>query len=249
MAGLGEMAEAIRDVVQAVAIPALVDADDGYGDVKSVVRTVEVLERIGVAGILLEDQDRTVKQPEANAARSIASIESFSQKLRAALGTRRDPELVVIARTDALGSSGMDEALRRGERALELGADGIFVAGLRTPEQFERVGTAFRGQWNVAAIFEEPGRPTATPQDLHAMGFSQVVYPSAIIQRVVKTIETTLDRLAEFALRRRATLTAETGCDEISPSGFRAAVGLSRWQEIEARFAGEDDASGVPARP
>lgn len=231
IAGLGEMAEAMRTVIEAVEIPALVDADDGYGDVKSVVRTVEVLERIGAAGLLLEDQERSAKQPEANAARNVAPLDAYLRKLEAALAARRNGDLVVIARTDALGTSGLDEALRRGERALEAGADGVFVAGLRTAAQFERVGAAFRGAWNAAAIFEGPDTAALTPKVLHGMGFSQVVYPAALIQRVVRTIEDTLSRLRRFAGGERDQLLEHA--DELSPDGFRAAVRLSRWTALE----------------
>ncbi len=234
IAGLGEMAEAMRTVVEAVEIPALVDADDGYGDVKGVIRTVEVLERIGAAGILLEDQERSVKQPEANAARYVAPLSDYLRKLEAALAARRNRDLVVIARTDALGTDGLDEARHRGERALEAGADGVFVAGLRTVAQFERVGAAFRGAWNTAAIFEGPETATLTPKVLHGMGFSQVVYPAALIQRVVRTIEATLARRRLLAEGRRDSLLDHA--DELSPDGFRAAVALSRWVDLEARL-------------
>lgn len=202
LAGLGEMVSAMRNVVASVGIPALVDADDGYGDAKNVVRTVRALERIGAAGLLLEDQDRVIKQPEANAARSVSTLEDFTAKLRAALEGRADPDMVVIARTDSLGSHGLKEALRRAEQSLKTGADGVFIAGLKTLDQYQQVGSALRGSWNAVAVFESPEMPAVTPQAFFEMGFSQVVYPAALIQRVVRTIETTLERIARVGTWR-----------------------------------------------
>lgn len=237
LAGLGEMSSAIQNVVASVSIPALVDADDGYGDAKSVVRTVRTLERIGAAGFLLEDQDRVVKQPEANAARSVSTMEDFMAKLRAAIDARADPETVVIARTDALGAHGLKEAIRRAERSLKAGADGVFIAGLKTLDQYREVGLSLRGSWNAVAVFEGPQMPATTPHAFFEMGFSQVVYPAALIQRVVRTIELTLGKMLELARGDRPMLADHF--DELSPAGFRHAVGLAEWQAIEDRYASD----------
>ncbi|MBZ9942289.1 isocitrate lyase/PEP mutase family protein [Mesorhizobium sp. BR1-1-13] len=235
LAGLGEMAAAMGPVIAAAEIPALVDADDGYGDAKAVVRTVRAIEHMGAGGFLIEDQDRIVKQPEANAARSVATVEAFIAKLKAALDTRLDPDLVVIARTDALGAHGLAEAIHRGEKSLEAGADGVFVAGLKTLDEYRQVGAAFRGGWNAVAVFESPDMPALTPQAFFDLGFSQVVYPAALIQRVVRTIELTLQKMLGLARGDRQAL-ADT-LEELSPQGFRAAVDLAGWQAIEARYA------------
>jgi 2-methylisocitrate lyase-like PEP mutase family enzyme len=235
LAGLGEMVAAMQNVVGAVNLPALVDADDGYGDTKSVIRTVRALERLGVGGLLLEDQDRLVKQPEANAARNVSTLDEFSEKLQAALDARADPDLVIIARTDALGALGLDEALRRAEHSLRIGADGVFIAGLKTINQYNQVGAAFRGAWNAVAVFEDVTPPAITPQIFHEMGFSQVVYPAALIQRVVRTIELTLERMLGLARGERHALADKL--DELSPTGFREAVNLAAWKEMEIKFA------------
>ena len=178
IAALGEMADGIRDILSATTLPALVDGDDGYGDVKSVVRMVETYEAIGCAGVLLEDQLRERKQPGAATARGVAPLEVFENKLRAAMGARRDKDFVIIGRTDLFGAVGLDEALRRGERFLKVGVDGVFLAGLKTVPDYEKVGRAFKGQWNAAAIFQGALTPFLSPAELAAMGFSQVAYPN-----------------------------------------------------------------------
>ncbi|HEX7076476.1 MAG TPA: isocitrate lyase/PEP mutase family protein [Hyphomicrobiaceae bacterium] len=235
LAALGEMAPAIRDVVDAVPdMPCLVDGDDGYGDARQVARTVAVLERIGVGGLILEDQHRLEKQPGATAARQVVPLETMLEKLAVALATRADPELVIIARTDALGAGGMEEALRRGERYLKQGADGVFVAGAKGREQLERVGQAFRGQWNMAALFEQPDGALLTPGELSGLGFSHIVYPMAMMLRVVGAIEQFLTRLRDFAEGRSATLGAP---DAGAPECFSRAVKSAEWNELAERIA------------
>ena len=176
LAGFAEMLAGIRDIVEASPLPCLVDADDGYGDVKSVVRTIRAYEVAGVSGVLLEDQSRENKQPGAASARSVVPLEVIEQKLKAAMEARHNSDFVIIGRTDAYGAEGLDAALKRAERLLRLGADGIFVAGLKTPQDYAQVGKAFKGNWNCAAIFEAATTPWLAPAELYSMGFSQVAY-------------------------------------------------------------------------
>ena len=138
LAGLADMAAGIQDIAAATSLPFLADGDDGYGDVKSVAHTVEVYERIGVGGILIEDQSRERKQQRADAARGVVDVEVIEQKLRAAMDARGSTSTLIIGRTDALGAYGLDGALRRADRLLRLGVDGIFVAGIKSMHDYER---------------------------------------------------------------------------------------------------------------
>src|SRR5215813_3241034 len=173
LAGFAEMLAGIRDIVEACKLPCLVDADDGYGDVKSVVRTIQGYESAGVCGVLLEDQSREGKQPGAASAHNVVPLEVMEQKLKAAMAARQNSDFVIIGRTDACGAEGLDAALKRAERFLRLGVDGIFVAGLKTPQDYARVGEAFKGTWNCAVIFEATATPWFAPAELYNMGFSQ----------------------------------------------------------------------------
>jgi len=234
LAALGEMADAIRDIIAATSLPAIVDGDDGYGDVKSVVRLIETYEAMGCAGILLEDQLREGKQPGAATARGVAPLEKFEQKLRAAMDARRDKDFIIIGRTDSFGAVGIDEALRRGEQFLKVGADGVFLAGLKTLADYERVGGAFKGQWNMAAIFQGGTTPFLSPAELHGLGFSQVVYPNLLIGRVVKTIEHGLSRLRDFADGKADAF--KDSDSELALKSLSEAVRTGRWGEIESRY-------------
>jgi len=203
--------------------------------VKSVHRTIQGYEAIGISGVLLEDQSREGKQPGAAAARAVVPLSVMEQKLKAAMAARRSDDFVIIGRTDAYGAVGLDEALRRGERFLETGADGVFLAGLKTPEDYARVGAAFKGQWNCAAIFEGATTPWLTPRELHGMGFSQIAYPNILIGRVAKAVEQGLGRLRRLADGDEAAFAGGDG--ELALKSLAEALGLQQWNEIEKKFS------------
>jgi len=235
LAGYAEMLAGIRDIVDASKLPCLVDADDGYGDVKSVVRTIQGYEASGVAGALLEDQSRENKQEGATSASRVVALEIMEQKLRAAMRARQNPDFVIIGRTDAYGAEGLDAALKRAERFLQLGADGIFVAGLKTPEDYVRVGKTFKGAWNCAAIFEATAAPWITPAELHNIGFSQVAYPNILIGRVAKAIEHGLHRLVQLAAGKDNAF--GNGEQEMALKSLADALDLQKWKELEKKYS------------
>jgi 2-methylisocitrate lyase-like PEP mutase family enzyme len=230
--GLTDMVEGIRDIAAASRLPFFADADDGYGDVKSVARTVAAYEAIGVGGLLIEDQDRDRKQQRAERAAAVADEATIEAKLRAALVARTNPDTFIVGRTDAYGPLGLDAALRRAERFLALGVDGVFIAGLKTEDEYRRVGAAFKGAFLSAAMFEGGDTPWLAPADLGAMGFTQVSFPASLIFRIVGAMR---DGLA--AIRRHA-----DGIEPLSKMADAAsvratldkAVDLERWRGIEA---------------
>ncbi|MGF6232988.1 2-methylisocitrate lyase-like PEP mutase family enzyme [Inquilinus ginsengisoli] len=229
--GLTDMVDGLRDIAAASCLPFLADADDGYGDVKSVARTVAAYEAIGVSGFLLEDQDRDRKQQRAEKAAAVADEAVIEAKLRTALAVRRNPETFVIGRTDAYGPLGLDAAMRRAERFLALGVDGVFIAGLRTEADYRRVGAAFKGAFLSAAMFEGGDTPWLSPADLGAMGFTQVSYPSSLLLRAVGALQDGLS-----ALRRHADgVEALTPIAQAAPAraALDRAVKLSGWRAIE----------------
>jgi 2-methylisocitrate lyase-like PEP mutase family enzyme len=234
--GVADMLEGIQDIAAASSLPFLADADDGYGDVKSVVRTVVAYEALGVGGLLLEDQERDRKQQRADKAAAVVDEAIIEKKLRAALASRRNPEMLIIGRTDAYGALGLDAALRRAERFLALGVDGIFIAGLRTEADYVRVGSAFRGTFLSAAMFEGGDTPWLAPRDLGEMGFSQISYPVSLILRVVAAMREGLDQL-----RRHVDGTAFLHPLPDGPATrarLDEAVDLARWRKFEEDFAG-----------
>src|SRR6185369_12418289 len=125
----------------------------------------------------------------------VVSETEIAAKLEAAMAARRHPDTLIIGRTDAYAALGLDAAMHRAERFLKLGVDGIFVAGLKTAADFERVGRAFRGTILSAAIFEGVGTPWLAPQTLGQMGFRQVSFPATLIFRMVALMQQTLAAL------------------------------------------------------
>ncbi|CAM3525319.1 isocitrate lyase/PEP mutase family protein [Bordetella sputigena] len=230
--GLTDMVDGLRDIAAASSLPFIADADDGYGDVKSVARLVAAYEAIGVSGFLVEDQSRDHKQQRADKAALVVDEAIIEAKLKAAMQARRNPETFIIGRTDAYGPLGLDAALRRAERFLALGVDGVFIAGLRREEDYRRVGAALKGAYLSAAMFEGGDTPWLSPAELGAMGFTQVSYPASLILRVVQALRDGLS-----ALRRHA-----DGVEPLAPlprgaelrQALDGATGLAGWRAIEA---------------
>ncbi|HKE12610.1 MAG TPA: isocitrate lyase/PEP mutase family protein [Myxococcota bacterium] len=142
--GLSEMVENVRTIARAAEVPVVCDADTGYGNPVNVWHTVREYERAGAAGLHLEDQ-AWPKRCGFLAGKQVIPLEEMVQKVRAACAARRDPELVVIARTDALAPQGWEEALRRARAYHDAGADLVFVDGIRTRGDMERYARSLQG--------------------------------------------------------------------------------------------------------
>lgn len=233
LAALAEMVETARDILSATDLPCIMDGDDGYGDVKSVVRMVNIYDELGVGAVVLEDQIREVKQSGNNNARSVAPIELITQKLRAAVATRSDVDMMVIARCDAYAIEGLEGALRRCETYLNAGCDGVFIPGVSTVAELERVGRTFQGTYQLVDMIEN--RETwLKPSELADLGFSQIVYPNFVMLRTMLATNDALEQLHRFA-------TADTA-PQILPDVegartlFRELVREREWASLEQRF-------------
>lgn len=227
IAAFAEMAAAIQDVAAATDLPFIMDGDDGYGDAKNIVHMVRNYERIGIAALILEDQARSIKSPGDNPAPAVVPVAEHERKIRVAAGARSSPELLVIARTDSLSLLGLDEALKRSERYLAAGADGVFIAGLKSDDEFRRTGTAFRGQ-NLLVVLTEDGK-TELPyaRDLYAMGFNLIVYPSYLMLRATESMTKALTGLKTSAENARPL--DPVGDLAQARTAFQNAVHLQDW--------------------
>ena len=194
-AGLGEMADQARNVAGAVSIPLIADADTGYGNALNVRRTVALYESAGVAGLHLEDQQMP-KRCGHLAGKVVVSAEEFAAKIRAAVEARTDPDLVIIARTDAIAVNGLDDALRRAEAAVRAGADMLFVEAPTTEEQIERVARAFDTPllFNYAPGGRSPLPPFAR---LRELGYAVILLPVDTLFVAARAIQSFLRELKE----------------------------------------------------
>lgn len=174
-AGLAEMADHARNMATVVAIPLIADADTGYGNALNVRRTVQLYEAAGVAALHIEDQV-TPKRCGHLSGHQVISRAEFAGKIRAAVEARKDPDLLVIARTDAISAVDFDEALRRGEAAAKAGADVLFIEAPPDEAQVERVARAF--DTPLLYNYAPGGRSPLLPfPRLRALGFAIILLP------------------------------------------------------------------------
>jgi 2,3-dimethylmalate lyase len=224
----GEMSAAIGDIMSATTLPVLVDTDTGYGDVKNVTHTIRGYEALGVSAIFMEDQVAP-KRCGHMAGKDVIPAEVMAAKLQAAAAARRSKDFFIVARTDARAVHGLDEALRRGEMYLEAGADGLFIEAPETVQELERVGRAFKGVPQIANMVEGGGQtPVLPPAELFRLGFNMIAYPTTLLFRVARTIESALADLKSGRPHR-----TNEGVDF---SGFKDITGFAEWSRIEDAY-------------
>ena len=227
LASFGEVSAAVRDLTGAVRLPVLVDADDGYGDVKNVTRTVQVYEAMGVSGVVLEDQTNP-KRCGHMAGKRVVPVDVALGKLEAALAARCSEDFMIVARTDARGVHGLDDALRRAERYKAAGVDVLFVEAPQSREELRTIGRSLPGP--LLVNMAEGGRtPILSPQELGELGFSMIVYPSTLFLRCIGAMQGVLADLQRGELAGTESLPVFA---EILAIG-----GMPQWDAVEDRFS------------
>lgn len=226
LVGLGEMHQNISEIMSASTLPVLVDADDGYGDVKNVVRTTRAYERLGASAIFFEDQVAP-KRCGHMAGKVLVSTETMEAKLQAAADAREDKEFFIIARTDARDVEGLDAAFRRAERYLKAGADGLFIESPRSVEELEKIGGSF-GVPHLANMLEGGVTPILSNAELGQMGFSMVIHGINLLMRSARVMKETLAALRADALK--------PDVNAVSFEEYKRLVGFGEWVEIDNRF-------------
>ena len=171
------MTDAARRITRAVGIPVIVDGDTGHGDLHNVQRTVELYEQVGAAGILIEDQTMPKRCGHFEGKRVIPTREMVL-KIHAALDARKNPDLVLIARTDALSVHGFDDAIDRACRYGEAGADLVYVEAPRTDEELERIPRLAPFP-HLANMLTGGKTPTKSVDELQQLGYKMVLWPIA----------------------------------------------------------------------
>jgi 2-methylisocitrate lyase-like PEP mutase family enzyme len=221
--GFADIAAAVRDVIAASDVPVLVDIDDGYGDVKNAVHTVQSYERMGASAVFLEDQ-AWPKRCGHMAGKKVVPAEIMEAKIRATMAERLNPETLICVRTDARAVLGLDEALRRAERYIRAGAEAIFVEAPESVAELERVAKSFD-----VPQFANPligGKtPILTPKEFEQLGFRAICFGLETIMHAARAIETVLAdmRSGTFALRDKG----------MSFEEFKTVVHYDRWDRID----------------
>lgn len=225
--GLAEISAIIRDIRNSTKLPMMVDADDGYGDVKNVVNTVQTYGRMGIQAIFMEDQ-QSPKRCGHLAGKTVVPTEVMEAKLRAAVGERDASGPYIVARTDAGAVYGMDEALRRGERYLRAGADAIYIEAPETVEELALIGRHFKGESNMTSMLEGGKTPMLKPSELHAMGYNIVIFGITLLMRSARVMMDALDDLKSQQLKLVGT--------GISLPEYFDIVDLPKWSSVEQRY-------------
>jgi methylisocitrate lyase len=190
---LTEFVEAARGIARATPLPLLCDADTGFGEALNVERAVRLFEAAGAAGLHLEDQ-QLPKRCGHLSGKQLVEPQAMAAKLRAAAAARQDPDFVVVARTDARGVSGFDDAVRRARLYREAGADAIFPEALESAEEFARFAREVPGPLlaNMTEFGRSPGLDFA---ELAGMGYRLVLYPVTALRAALGAAQDTLAQL------------------------------------------------------
>jgi 2-methylisocitrate lyase-like PEP mutase family enzyme len=221
-----EMADRARIVVGASGLAVIADADTGYGNALSVVRTVHAYERAGVAAIQLEDQ-ASPKRCGHLTGKELVGADEFARKLNAALEARR-ADTVIIARTDARGPAGIDEAVLRAQRYTAEGADMIFVEAPESREEIERIAAEICAPL-VFNVVPSGRSPEIAEQDLEALGFKLAIYPGALLGPMAAAMSGALAAMDGSPAR---SADGPVG----GPLGVFELVGLREWFALDERY-------------
>lgn len=241
--GLSEMADMYARICEATTLPLLADADTGFGNVTNVARAVKAYERAGVAGLFVEDQVFP-KRCGHMTGKAVVPVEDWIGKLQAALDARQDPDLIVMARTDALAVNGIDDAIARAQLARAAGCDLIFVEAPTSVEQMRRICAEIDGPC-LANMIEGGQTPTLPAAELQAIGYAAVVFPVAATYAVARAVR---DLMAVIKRDGSARAFADRMVDF---AAFNEMVGLGRLRAREARLqdsARDLIASRAPAK-
>jgi len=208
---LPEFTDFARTLTRATSLPLLCDADTGFGEAVNVERTVRLFEETGAAGIHLEDQ-QLPKRCGHLSGKTLVAPEEMTAKIRAAVSARRDPDFAIIARTDARGVNGMEDALNRARLYVEAGADALFPEAMQSDADFQTFASAFASRVPLLANMTEFGKsPLLDFSTLAAMGYRMILYPVTTLRSALKSAHDTLsailnqghqrDRLGEMMTR------------------------------------------------
>jgi 2-methylisocitrate lyase-like PEP mutase family enzyme len=222
LVGLSDVAESLRRMTAVASVPVIVDADTGYGSEPGVRRSVLELEAGGAAAVQIEDQVFP-KRCGHMEGKSVIPREDMVLKVRAAVEARRDPDTLIIARTDALQVNGLDDAIDRCNAYREAGADVTFVDAPRSREHLVQIASRVDGP-KLSNMSETGRTPPLTASELQELGYSIVIFPSTQTWLFARVYQELLDELT-------ATGTSMGMLERMMPfDDVNELLGLSRWQ-------------------
>jgi 2-methylisocitrate lyase-like PEP mutase family enzyme len=230
LVGMSEVAEVVGQIRERVELPLIVDGDTGFGNALNVQRTVQAFERAGAAAIQLEDQQMP-KRCGHLAGKTLVSANEMAGKIRAACDARRDADFVIVGRTDALASDGLEAALDRAAQYRDAGADLLFIEALPDVESMRAALTRFAGRAPLLANMVEGGKSPLLPaKELEALGFSVAIFPGAMVRVQTHAAQRYLATLA------RDGTTAALRADMLDFTALNDLLGTEDWLARGRRY-------------
>ncbi len=222
-----ETLERVRKIVGAVDLPLVADVDTGYGNPLNVMRTVRECVEMGVAGIILEDQEWPKKCGHFEGKRVIPCDEQI-QKVKAAVEARGDKDLVIIGRTDARAPLGLDEAVERGIAYFKAGVDVVFIEAPQSVDELKRISEKIDAPL-FANMIEGGKTPFLSRVELEDLGYKLVVYPLSALFAATKAMADVFQKLKDDG--------TTAGFEPmVSFHEFEEIIGVPRYRELESRF-------------
>ena len=226
--GATETVDNARRICRAVSVPVIVDSDTGYGNALSVWKLVKELESAGASGIFLEDQ-RWPKRCGHMQGKEVISQEEYTEKLSAAIDARENKDFIIVARTDARATEGLDEAIERGKQNKKTGADAVFVEAPRSIEEMKKIGKEINAPL-VANMIEGGATPLNSAENLNKMGFNIILYPLSVLYA---NTFATMSILTEL---KKSGTTSKSKQKVVNFDQFNDLVELSKFRKMEKKY-------------
>ena len=226
--GATETVDNARRICRAVKVPVIVDSDTGYGNALSVWKLVKELESAGASGIFLEDQ-RWPKRCGHMQGKEVVSQEEYTEKLGAAIDARESKDFIIVARTDARATEGLDAAIERGLHNKKTGADAVFVEAPRSIEEMKQIGKSIKAPL-VANMIEGGATPISSAKELHKMGFKIILYPLSVL---FANTFATMNILQEL---KKTGTTSKYKNKVVNFDQFNDLVELSKFRKMEKKY-------------
>ena len=224
-----EMLGVIKNIINSISIPLITDLDTGYGNVLNVVSIVEEVCKLGVGGFILEDQVWPKKCGHMEG-KDVIDSDEFVEKIKAARFASGQNNTVIIARTDSLAVHGLDEALKRGHKYINAGADILFIEAPQNKEQLSTIAEEFHGTWLLANMVEGGKTPILTQSELEALGFKIIVYGLTGLFSSTKALTISYNYLKSH--------NSSSGYEDmVDFEEFEELINLPKYKELENKFS------------
>lgn len=227
--GATETLDNARRICNAVSAPVIIDSDTGYGNALSVWKLVRELESAGASGIFLEDQ-RWPKRCGHMQGKEVIAQEEYTEKLGAALDARQSKDFIIVARTDARATKGLNAAIERGVQNKKTGADAIFIEAPRSLEEMRIIGKAINAPL-VANMIEGGATPMSPAETLDKLGFKIILYPLSVL---FANTFATMNILKEL---KKTGTTIKFKQKVVNFDQFNDLVELPKFQKLEKKYA------------